>query len=81
LIITEPPRLSSGQPVSGSGFAINLIGGIGFGYAIQASTDMTNWTSVAMLTNSSRSVAWADADAAKHTQQFYRAIQLPGVNP
>jgi hypothetical protein len=76
LTVTEPPRLVSNPPAIGSGFAMSLIGGVGFSYAIEASTNIVNWTPITMLTNASRTIPWADADATNYSQRFYRAAQL-----
>jgi hypothetical protein len=76
LTIIEPPRLASSQPPTALGFAMELIGGIGFRYAIEASTNMVYWTPITLLTNASRSTSWVDADAVNYSQRFYRAAQL-----
>src|SRR5207249_2606047 len=76
LTLTEPPRLTASQPPDATGFSMNLIGGAGFTYAIEASTNLINWTPIITLTNSRRTIAWMDADATNCCQRFYRATQL-----
>jgi hypothetical protein len=76
LTITEPPRLSSVLSATGSGYSMNLIGGAGLRYAIEASTNIVNWGPIIMLTNTSRTTPWADPEAADYRQCFYRAVQL-----
>jgi hypothetical protein len=80
LIVTEPARLASQQRPNQSGFQLNLIGGVGFTYAIEVSTNLANWMQMTMLTNSSRTSPFADADATHFSQRFYRAKQL-GMPP
>jgi hypothetical protein len=75
LTLIEPPRLAAGQSASGPGFAMTLIGGVGFRYVIEASTNMINWTPMITLTNSSRATPWTDEATTNHNQCFYRAAQ------
>jgi enediyne biosynthesis protein E4 len=75
LIITEPPRLDSDTSATGSVYSMNLIGGAGLRYAIEASTNLVNWTPIIVFTNSSRTTPWADLEATNYLQRFYRAVQ------
>lgn len=84
LIVTEPPRLVSRQRPNAAGFQLNLTGAAGLTYGLEVSTDLTNWTAIATLTNSSRTTAYTDPDALNCGQRFYRATQLglsPGATP
>jgi hypothetical protein len=76
LIITEPPRLALKKRPNESGFQLNLLGGVGFTYAIEVSTNLASWTQMTTLTNSSRTPPFTDADATHFSQRFYRAKQL-----
>jgi len=76
LNVTEPPRLAVIQPPHALGLELNLIGGIGFDYAIEASTNWASWMSIATFTNCARAIWFTDWDATNYSQRFYRATQL-----
>ena len=76
LIVTEPPRLAAMQTPDALGLELNLIGGIGFDYAIEASTNCASWMSIATFTNCARRTWFTDWDATNYSQRFYRATQL-----
>ena len=57
---------------AGSQFQFNVTGVSGFNYAVQASTNLVNWTS--LQTNAS---PFTFTDAATFPERFYRAVWLP----
>jgi len=76
LRIFEPPGLTAIQSDAGSGFTLKLIGGVGFSYGIEASTNLVNWDPLITLTNSTRTIQWTDAGTTNFDQRFYRAAQI-----
>jgi hypothetical protein len=54
--------------------ATPISGSIGSSSEIEASTDLAGWTSLGTVTNTTRTVRFADPDASNHQQRFYRAI-------
>ena len=72
LAVTEPPLLRAS--VSNGSFQLLLTDSIGSTSAIEASTDLALWISLVTITNTTRTVRFADPDAANHQQRFYRAL-------
>ena len=72
LAVTEPPLLQAS--VSNGSFQLLLTDSIGSTSAIEASTDLALWISLVTITNTTRTVRFADPDAANHQQRFYRAL-------
>jgi len=82
LNVVEPPRLSAIVPVNGAGFAVDLIGGVGFSYTLEASTNFSDWISMITLSNAARTIQYLDQGATNYSQRFYRATRLEGsLNP
>ena len=75
LTVTEPPQLRSAA-ISNGIFQLTSQGGRGFQYALQASSNLVNWETVAMLsvTNISGAAPFADPAATNFTRRFYRAV-------
>jgi hypothetical protein len=71
LTVTEPPLLQAGL-TSGS-LQLLLTGGLGMVYEIQASENLTAWTSLGTITNTTRTMQFLDPAAANQPQRFYRA--------
>jgi len=53
--------------------SLQIAGGAGQRYQIEASTDLLNWTDLVTLTNTSGTVQFLDSAAATFPQRFYRA--------
>jgi hypothetical protein len=67
--VVEAPHVQTGaQPGS-----LQIAGGAGQRYQIEASTDLLNWTDLVTLTNTSGTVQFLDSAAATFPQRFYRA--------
>ena len=70
------------QPVTGPNLGIatyagvTVTGFVGRTYQIQASTDMTNWNTVATLLLNSSPYLWFDTSSVAGNR-FYRAFLLP----
>ena len=72
LTVIEPPLLQAGR-TNGS-FQISLTGSLGLSYGIEASTNFAGWILVGCVTNTARTVRFADPGATNHPQRFYRAV-------
>jgi hypothetical protein len=74
LTVIEPPRLQAmGLQPDGS-FQFQLIGGAGFRYALETSSNLAAWTPLMTVTNASRSVTVSDSSATNAANRFYRAV-------
>jgi hypothetical protein len=49
-------------------------GGLGMAYEVETSTNLTAWTSLGTITNTTRTMSFADLAAANQPQRFYRAV-------
>ena len=74
LTITEPPRLQALGRLADGSFQLSLIGGLGFAYDLQRSTDLAQWTLWTTLTNTSRTMTITDGNEPNLSQRFYRAV-------
>ncbi len=54
-------------------FEMNLIGEAGRTYRIEFSSELSSWTKLADVANSTGTLSVIDPDAGKHGQRFYRA--------
>ena len=70
-------RLDSCRRLSGGAFEFRLSGEPGRSYQIQVSTNLSNWTSSCVATNSSGTVMCQDAAATNSARRFYRALKQP----
>lgn len=72
--VTQPFSLSvtttnvNGMPV------YQLTGQSGFDYGLQASTNLTDWTQIAILENTNGVVNFFDRDSTNYPMRFYRAV-------
>jgi probable HAF family extracellular repeat protein len=69
--LTASPGLTNGK------FMLTVQGAPGQHFAIQASTNFVNWTSLNTNTLVSASTNWLDADVPTNNYRFYRAVMLP----
>jgi hypothetical protein len=53
---------------------LQLSGQPGFDYGLQASTDLVNWTQIAVLENTNGKVNFYDPESTNYTKRFYRAL-------
>lgn len=51
-----------------------LIGEPGFNYGVQVSSNLVDWTIIAILANTNGTVRFYDSDSANYNQRFYRAV-------
>ena len=66
------PSLSPQSRFTNGGFQLTVTDGIGPAYQIQGSTNLVNWTNVAMLTNIEVSNTFLDLAASNFSRHFYR---------
>ncbi|MDO8650396.1 MAG: hypothetical protein Q7K33_03780, partial [Candidatus Berkelbacteria bacterium] len=59
---------SNGLPV------IQLTGPAGFNYTVEASTDLIDWVTVAILVNTNGTVKFFDRESASYNKRFYRVV-------
>ena len=72
LTVTEPPLLQAG--LTNGSFQLLLTGGLGLAYEVETSTNLSAWTSLGTITNTTRTMPFADPAPANQEQRFYRAI-------
>ncbi|MEO6035314.1 MAG: chitobiase/beta-hexosaminidase C-terminal domain-containing protein [Verrucomicrobiota bacterium] len=71
LQMKAPKRTSNGQ------FQIDISGPAGQQFMIQASTDLSNWTTLSTNTIGSSTFSFVDSTPASTGMRFYRAVQVP----
>lgn len=76
LTITEPPVLTPLGLWPGGGFEMILTSRGGFDYAIEATENLANWTTIGTLRAVNGSVQFVDSQARSSTKRFYRAVKL-----
>jgi hypothetical protein len=76
LLLLSRPLLLSPQKSNGT-FKFMLSGNSGYGYLIEGSTNLSNWSTVTTLTNSTGQVPFIDLGASNFLQRFYRARLIP----
>jgi hypothetical protein len=54
-----------------------LSGNAGFNYAVEASTNFSNWISVATVTDTTGQVPFTETNTSAFPFRFYRARLLP----
>ena len=71
-----PANLSGAGYTPGGGFQLQLASSAGAQYEIQLNTNLntTNWTTIAVLTNTAGTSLFSDLAATNSPQRFYRAI-------
>jgi hypothetical protein len=68
LMLTDPMRSTDGQ------FHFTVIGATGQVLRVQAASDVTNWTTLATLTNVSGTTPYTDTAATNFSRRLYRAV-------
>jgi hypothetical protein len=73
-VYTTPAATLSAPVISTNGFQLTVTGVPGFQYAVETSTNLTDW--LPLLTNIVP-FDFGDPDAVNHTQRFYRSVWRP----
>ncbi len=73
----QPPQFLSVTVVSNGLVQMVLSGQSGSTYAIDGSTDLTNWTQLVTFLNTNGTYQFTDASSTNHTLGFYRARLVP----
>ena len=71
------PQFVSLQPPGPGGMTLTLSGDTGRVLEIHASSNLTQWSWLVTLTNTTGQVAYTDAGATNQPRRFYKAIQVP----
>jgi hypothetical protein len=69
-----PPRLEVVSNPAGGSFAFNLFGEAGEHYRIEASSDLTTWSTLTNLVSATGTNQFADPNAQAFSRRFYRAV-------
>jgi len=76
-----PPGQSSALSVATNGYnglpVFQLTGQPGYSYAVEASTNLVDWTNIAVLVNTNGTVPFTDPASSNYNQRFYRAVISP----
>jgi hypothetical protein len=68
-MIVDPQRLSNGS------FEFAFYGAVGSNYTLQASSSLTNWTSLFSFACTNSPTVVLDASATNYSRRFYRVAQ------
>jgi hypothetical protein len=72
--VTEPFSLAVTTNMSGGLRVFRLTGQSGFNYMLQASTNLSDWDTIAVLVNTNGIVNFVDYGSTNYSQRFYRAV-------
>lgn len=72
--VSQPFTLSVTTNIYNGLQVFQLSGQPGFNYKVQASTNLLNWSDIAVLVNSNGIVPFTDPDSTNYSQRFYRAV-------
>src|SRR6266542_864178 len=75
LTVTESPRLQAARLLPDGSFQFQLVGRLGFHYAIETSSNLTVWTLWQTVTATNRTTRIEDP-ATQPPQRFYRALSV-----
>lgn len=71
--ITLDISLTNGVPL------VRLTGPPGYNYLLQASTNLMDWTSAALMANTNGTVVFIDAAVTNYSRRFYRAVLFSSI--
>jgi PKD repeat protein len=74
---TGRPALLSPHRATNGSFTFTLAGNAGFNYAIEVTTNFSNWLTVTTLTNSTGQVLFTDTNSASLRLRAFRAKLIP----
>jgi len=74
---SQPAALFATANLTNGVAAFQLTGQPGYTYAIQASTNLADWMTIATLVNTNGTVTFFDPSSTNYNQRFYRAVISP----
>ncbi len=77
---TKRPKMlveDDGQGLNMEGFRVVLVGEFGQPYVIRGSTNLTDWSDLALVTNNFGTSQWLDSGGTNFSRRFYRAVSNP----
>jgi hypothetical protein len=77
LSVLFPPVLSDAQMIPDTGFKMLLRGNRNYNYALESSSDFTNWSSLSSVTYTNGPMPLLDSTATNGGQRFYRVRRSP----
>ena len=77
LTLFAPPAPQLALALSGSQPQLRLVGEIGHTFEVEASTNLTQWSLVTNLFNSTGTLLFADPSSSSYDLRFYRAVLVP----
>jgi len=72
--VSQPFSLSIVTNTSNGLLVYELVGEPGFEYHVHASTNLVDWTDIAILANTNRTVRFFDEASTNYSRRFYRGI-------
>jgi len=72
--VSDPFTLRTTTNTSGGLRVLELTGQPGFDYTALASTNLSDWTTIAILVNTNGTVRFVDHNSTNFNQRFYRAV-------
>ena len=72
--VSQPFTLRTATNTSNGLQVLELTGQPGFNYTALASTNLTDWTAIAVLVNTNGTVRFVDRESTNFTQRFYRVL-------
>ena len=76
-LAVAPPPLLVGSKVSNGSFQFQIYGEAGHNYAVQASTNLTTWTTLLTTNPPALPFLWRDSNATNYSTRFYRVLLSP----
>jgi hypothetical protein len=75
-VLPDPLRIASVTFDAGGIVQVTVNGEIGVNYALEASSDLANWTKVSVQTNETGSLVFREQPTT-NSIRFYRAMSMP----
>jgi hypothetical protein len=62
--------------LTSQGIQMSLVGRVGASFLVESSTDLKNWVTVGIFTNTVGQIDFSDPAGGEETQRFYRASRI-----
>jgi hypothetical protein len=69
-----PPQIAPGFGLTGTNFHLSFQADVGHSYAVEASTNLTDWTPLWSAPGTGAAVQFTDPDALRYDRRFYRVV-------